>query len=96
MQKILEENFIEVYLTPKALAHRWSLTLHTLEQWRWKGRGPRFFKAGNRIRYPQKEVERFEADLIQSPTVDPNDKRFLCIDLESLILKKKSKDKERK
>lgn len=76
------ENPREAYLTSKDLAHRWSVTLHTLEQWRWKGRGPHFFKVGSCIRYPKAEIERFETHFTQTPLLDVMDKRFLCIDLE--------------
>lgn len=85
MHILSEENHIETYFTPKALAQRWNVTLHTLEQWRWKGHGPRFFKAGGSVRYPRQEIEKFEASVTHSPTVDLTDKRFLCIDLESLV-----------
>ena len=86
MKKISKEkNITEVYLTAKGLALRWKVTLHTLEQWRWKGRGPHFFKLGSCVRYPREEIERFEMNLTCTPHVDPTDKRFLCIDLESLI-----------
>lgn len=90
MYQYTEEQFTEeqteVYFTPEVLADRWSVTLHTLEQWRWRGRGPRFFKAGSLIRYPRMEVEKFETRITQTPVFDEMDTRFLCIDLGSSIL----------
>ena len=87
MPKSREENTPEIYFTPKALARRWNVTLHTLEQWRWKGHGPRFFKVGSAIRYPKGEIERFEMKGTCTPKLDVMDKRFLCIELESLPLR---------
>lgn len=91
MHVISEENLTEAYFTPKALAQRWNITLHTLEQWRWKGRGPHFFKLGKCVRYPKAEIERIEENLTQTPLFEATDKRFLCIDFESLILREEEK-----
>ncbi len=70
------------YLTPKALALRWKITLHTLGQWRWKGHGPQFMKLGGCIRYPQKEIEQFESRIDQITTVNVYDRRFSCIQFD--------------
>jgi len=50
----------KTYLTATGLAARWHLTPHTLSQWRWNGKGPRFSKMGKRILYELKHVEAFE------------------------------------
>ncbi|MBA3814465.1 MAG: helix-turn-helix domain-containing protein [Alphaproteobacteria bacterium] len=76
------------YLTPKALALRWHITTHTLEQWRWKGHGPQFMKLGSCIRYPRAEIEKFEDDTDQITMVDVRDERFLCIRFESILREK--------
>ena len=78
----------DAHLTSDILAGRWSMTVHTLGQWRWKGHGPRFFKLGSKVLYRQTEIEKFEADIPQLTTADAQDLRFLCIDLESLIATK--------
>jgi hypothetical protein len=52
-----------IYLTPTKLAARWHITPHTLGQWRWTGRGPRFSKMGKRILYKLENIEKFEAQM---------------------------------
>ena len=52
-----------IYLTATKLAARWHITPHTLGQWRWNGRGPRFSKMGKRILYKLENVEKFEAQM---------------------------------
>lgn len=79
-----EQKVTEPYLTPKALALRWNITRHTLNQWRWRGHGPHFFKLGSCIRYLEKEIERFEAYTPQITIANPKDERFLRINLGSL------------
>lgn len=79
-----EQPITEPYFTPKALALRWNITRHTLNQWRWKGHGPHFFKLGSCIRYLKKEIEQFEAHTPQITTANAKDECFLCINLESL------------
>jgi hypothetical protein len=78
---------MDIYFTPEDLAHRWTVTLHTLEQWRWRGRGPHFFKAGRLIRYPRKEIERFEMNISPFSSGNAKDKCFSCIDLKPLMSK---------
>lgn len=48
------------HFTREELAARWGVTVATLDQWRWNGRGPRFFKPGRIIYYRVKDVELFE------------------------------------
>jgi len=52
----------ETYLTPRELAERWRnvVTLSTLDNWRSQQRGPRWFKAGDRVLYPIHEIVQFE------------------------------------
>ena len=33
----------------------------TLEQWRWKGVGPRYLKIGGRVLYRLEDIEEYEA-----------------------------------
>ena len=39
------------HLDQNELAERWSLSPRTLEQWRWRGVGPRYLKLGGRVIY---------------------------------------------
>ena len=48
------------FLTPLALANRWSLNPNTLSQWRWNGRGPLYLKIGRRVLYRLEDVQSFE------------------------------------
>lgn len=34
------------FLTPQQLAERWSMSVGTLQNWRVKGKGPRYIKLG--------------------------------------------------
>lgn len=45
------------YLTPKDLEKTYQLAPKTLANWRSQGRGPEFFKLGNKVRYLRKNVE---------------------------------------
>lgn len=47
-------------LTPDELAERYGVSLLTLQDWRYKGTGPRYFKAGKRIKYPESGVIEWE------------------------------------
>ena len=58
-------------LTEKELAARWRVSVRTLQNWRWMGRGPRFLKIGARVLYPIGEVEAFEAAQVHQCTVGP-------------------------
>lgn len=47
-------------LTANELAVRWSVTIKTLRQWRWNGKGPPYFKIGGRALYRLEQIEDFE------------------------------------
>ena len=49
-----------ILLTPKELAARWSVSIHTLAAWRSAGIGPSYIKLGG-IRYPMDAVLAYEA-----------------------------------
>ncbi|MBP7704135.1 MAG: helix-turn-helix domain-containing protein [Caulobacter sp.] len=53
------------HLTPAELSERLCTSVATLAEWRCKGKGPRFLKFGTskqaRVRYPEAEVEAWEA-----------------------------------
>jgi hypothetical protein len=63
-----EDIMSKTYLTATTLAARWHLTPHTLSQWRWNGRGPRFSKMGKKILYELKHVEDFEERAVHQNT----------------------------
>ncbi len=60
-----------VHLDQNELAERWSLSPRTLEQWRWRGVGPRYLKLGGRVIYRLSDVEAFEAERLHASTVGP-------------------------
>ena len=43
------------------LSGRWNISPRTLEQWRWKGIGPRYLKIGGRVLYCLDDIEEYEA-----------------------------------
>ncbi len=59
------------HLDQNELAERWSLSPRTLEQWRWRGVGPRYLKLGARVTYRLSDVEAFEAERLHASTVGP-------------------------
>lgn len=65
----------EPLFEPEDLAKRWKVTLLTLAQWRWTGRGPRFFKAGRNTFYRVQDIEAYEEEKAQrstSTSTNPN------------------------
>lgn len=55
-------------LTQSDLADRWHLSPRTLEQWRWRGIGPRYLKIGGRVVYRLDDIETFEAARLHQNT----------------------------
>ncbi|MEO0760460.1 MAG: helix-turn-helix domain-containing protein [Pseudomonadota bacterium] len=58
-------------LTQVELAERWRMSPRTLEQWRWRGVGPRYLKIGGRVIYPLAFVEAYEAGQVHQNTNGP-------------------------
>ena len=50
-----------VNLLTEEVARRLRVSARTLEQWRYRGIGPRFRRVGGRVIYAVEEIERFEA-----------------------------------
>ncbi len=48
-------------LVTAELSRRWRMSPRTLEQWRWKGIGPRYLKIGGRVLYCLDDIEAYEA-----------------------------------
>ncbi|MEM7399763.1 MAG: helix-turn-helix domain-containing protein [Pseudomonadota bacterium] len=59
------------HIDQKQLAERWALSPRTLEQWRWRGVGPRYLKLGGRVVYRLEDLEAFEADSLRVCTNGP-------------------------
>lgn len=53
--------------TPEAAALL-GLSVHTLNKWRWDGRGPRYLKLGKSVRYRREDVEQFLDDAARENT----------------------------
>lgn len=63
----------ERLLSCKAAAARLGRTVKTLENWRWKGTGPKFKTdqvTGRFMGYPESEIERFLATDVVSSTAE--------------------------
>lgn len=58
-------------LTERELAARWRVSVRTLQNRRWMGRGPRFLKIGARVLYALPEIEAFEAAQLHQSTFGP-------------------------
>ena len=50
------------HLLEDELAHRWRISVRTLQRWRRAGSGPAFLCLGRRIAYRLSDVERFETE----------------------------------
>jgi hypothetical protein len=48
------------HLLEQELAHRWRVSVRTLQRWRRSRSGPAFLRLGRRIAYRVADVERFE------------------------------------
>jgi hypothetical protein len=55
-------------LTEQQLAERWQMSVRTLQNWRWQGKGLRYLKIGARVLYPLEEIERHEAGHLHANT----------------------------
>jgi hypothetical protein len=60
-------NDVDVILTPERLAERLDgITEKTLADWRYKGTGPRFFRAGKRVFYREGDVDAWLAGRVEA------------------------------
>jgi hypothetical protein len=55
------------YITEKSLAERWCLTPRTLRHWRYKKKGPPYYKIGGAVRYKLEEVKKYEEEHLRQP-----------------------------
>lgn len=60
------------HLHQSAVAHRWHLSVRTLERWRWRRQGPKYIKVGGRVLYRLEDIEAFErAGAHECDSVEP-------------------------
>ncbi len=63
----MDEKSTRDVFSPKQLAERYDgLTVLTLADWRYKGTGPRFFRAGKRVYYRKVDVDAWEAEGVET------------------------------
>lgn len=55
-----------IWLTASELAERWQIAPSTLTGWRQTGRGPRFARFGNSIRYRVTDIEQYEEEALSA------------------------------
>lgn len=60
----------EPHLTREQLAERWNVKVSTLNQWRWNGKGPVYFKIGKTIYYGSHDIRAFEISKRRRSTSD--------------------------
>ena len=51
-----------MHLRPDDLSARWHIATRTLDNWRWKGEGPRYLKIGGRVVYRLEDIEAYAAE----------------------------------
>ncbi len=54
------------YLTPAQLAELFQVPESTLQEWRYRGTGPKYAKVGKHVRYRRTEVDRWLAQQEQA------------------------------
>jgi|TARA_X000001316_G_C900967_1_gene19215 hypothetical protein len=61
--EILEKNFdISNTIEVDELAERWGVSKKTIDNRRYRGQGPNYFKIGGKIKYDLDDVKRMEQD----------------------------------
>lgn len=52
----------EVFLTPEELSARYNkkISVRTLANWRWQGKGPEYQKTGGKVLYPLSSIIEYE------------------------------------
>lgn len=53
MRNLLKQDF----LSPAEVEQKYGILESTLNQWRYKGKGPAYFKLGRKVRYAVSEIE---------------------------------------
>jgi hypothetical protein len=66
---VSQEKTLECHsYTEQELAARWKISIKTLQDWRFRGFGPKFLKLGKNVRYPISEILAFEEENTVSST----------------------------
>jgi predicted DNA-binding transcriptional regulator AlpA len=58
----------EEYVKPEQVAEEYHVTLGTLSNWRYRGRGPKYVKVGSLVRYRRSDLDRWAADNTRNST----------------------------
>ena len=48
------------FINARELGVRWGISPVTLRDWRWKAKGPKYFKMSSRTAYRLEDIEEFE------------------------------------
>ena len=64
------------HLDQQALALRWGMSPRTLEDWRWRKKGPRYLKIGGRVMYRLEDIEAYEAERLRERSTSPANAAF--------------------
>lgn len=68
-----EETDLPRFVNEQAAAEALSLSVKVLQNWRWLGKGPRFHKFGNRVRYSIADLIAYAESCAQDPKSDGDD-----------------------
>lgn len=60
-------------MTEREAAKILDKSMFTMQQWRWKGIGPKYARIGGRIRYFQKDLEEYVQSRMVTPQGGGND-----------------------
>ena len=60
-----------VHLRPEDLSARWHIATRTLDNWRWRGEGPKYLKIGSRVVYRLEDIETYELDQLRLTEPEP-------------------------
>ncbi|MBP9692329.1 MAG: DNA-binding protein [Alphaproteobacteria bacterium] len=82
----------EPLISPEELAARWGIATITLDRWRWAGKGPRFFKPGNKIKYRVQDIEAYEEQKARQSTAYTQEEMLLR-ELQQAKMKKQRRFK---
>ena len=56
------------FLSPRQVELEYEISTHTLQHWRYQGRGPAYYKLGSRVRYLRSELEAW----LRGHRIDPD------------------------
>jgi excisionase family DNA binding protein len=65
-----QQQFSDALLTEKQAAAYLNIGVKTLQNWRWRGEGPRFVRVGRLMRYRPEDLRAFVAAHLRTSTSD--------------------------